>query len=202
VTDQTGAIVAGASVRLLNEANGVIAQTATDSNGVYSFSELSPGQNYRVEVEHQGFQKSLTTNVNIVPGSQNQLTSQLQVGSSTQTVMVTADTSSLQTDSGIQGSAGRLPVARRPHVGTGIGVGAGIGAGAGGGVGGGYVAGLAPGTVSASLASMYAAATGQELGDLFEYKLKDKVTLKKNQSAWHRLRRPRSRLRKYRSGTA
>ena len=28
-----------------------------------------------------------------------------------------------------------------------------------------------------------AAASGQELGDLFEYKLKDKVTLKKNQSA-------------------
>src|SRR6202051_3836534 len=28
-----------------------------------------------------------------------------------------------------------------------------------------------------------AAASGQELGDLFEYKLKDRVTLKKNQSA-------------------
>jgi len=28
-----------------------------------------------------------------------------------------------------------------------------------------------------------AGATGQDLGDLFEYKLRDKVTLKKNQSA-------------------
>ena len=30
---------------------------------------------------------------------------------------------------------------------------------------------------------MTAAANGQGLGDLFEYKLKDKITLKKNQSA-------------------
>jgi hypothetical protein len=42
---------------------------------------------------------------------------------------------------------------------------------------------MSPGVVEASLASMNAAASGQGLGDLFEYKLKDKVTLKKNQSA-------------------
>ena len=34
-----------------------------------------------------------------------------------------------------------------------------------------------------SLSAMTAAANGQGLGDLFEYKLKDKITLKKNQSA-------------------
>jgi len=42
---------------------------------------------------------------------------------------------------------------------------------------------LAPGVVEESLAQANAAASGQELGDLFEYKLKDRVTLKKNQSA-------------------
>src|SRR5271154_3532376 len=51
VTDASGAMVAGATVRLLNENNAPIAQTTADSNGQYSFSELSPGQNYRVEVE-------------------------------------------------------------------------------------------------------------------------------------------------------
>src|SRR6202047_3100936 len=39
VTDASGAVVAGAVVRLLND-NGVIAQTTSDSNGQYSFSEL------------------------------------------------------------------------------------------------------------------------------------------------------------------
>jgi hypothetical protein len=45
------------------------------------------------------------------------------------------------------------------------------------------LAALAPGAVENSLAGMQAAASGQGLGDLFEYKLKDRVTLKKNQSA-------------------
>jgi hypothetical protein len=186
VTDPSGAAVAGANVRLLNENNGVIAQTSTDSNGQYSFEDVMSGQNYRVEVERMGFQKNLVTQVNVAPG-ENQLNSQLQVGSSTQTVMVSADTASLQTSaSAISGSAGKLQVARRAHA-TGLGVGGGAGGGAfGGAIKGRAVTGLAalsPGTVEASLASMNAAATGQGLGDLFEYKLKDKVTLKKNQSA-------------------
>src|SRR5262249_29121293 len=42
---------------------------------------------------------------------------------------------------------------------------------------------LVPGTLEASREAMGAAANGEELGDLFEYKLKDKVTLRKNQSA-------------------
>lgn len=42
---------------------------------------------------------------------------------------------------------------------------------------------LTPGAVENSIAQMNAAANGAGLGDLFEYKLKDRVTLKKNQSA-------------------
>src|SRR6266699_4283522 len=50
VTDQSGAAVPSANVRLLDENNGVIAQTITESNGQYSFSGVSTG-NYRIEVE-------------------------------------------------------------------------------------------------------------------------------------------------------
>lgn len=42
---------------------------------------------------------------------------------------------------------------------------------------------LSPGFVDTTREMSEAAASGQELGDLFEYKLKDRVTLKKNQSA-------------------
>jgi hypothetical protein len=42
---------------------------------------------------------------------------------------------------------------------------------------------LSPGIVDTARELSEAAASGQELGDLFEYKLKDRVTLKKNQSA-------------------
>ena len=42
---------------------------------------------------------------------------------------------------------------------------------------------IAPGAVENSISQMNAAANGAGLGDLFEYKLKDRVTLRKNQSA-------------------
>jgi hypothetical protein len=73
-------------------------------------------------------------------------------------------------------------VAKRAHVDF-------AGGSAGGSAGGAFTAGtgsgfgLAPGLVENSIGGMDTAASGQGLGDLFEYKLKDRVTLKKNQSA-------------------
>jgi cell division protein FtsB len=69
------------------------------------------------------------------------------------------------------------------------GIGGGVGAGYGGGVGGGVfrVGGGLPhfdATAAAqSLETTTTVAQTQELGDLFEYKLKDRVTIRKNQSA-------------------
>ena len=75
--------------------------------------------------------------------------------------------------------------------GTGSGSGGGIGAGFGGGTGGGA---FRPGTVQApaaapegfdflAAAKSINAAEGNQLGDLFEYRLKDRVTIRKNESA-------------------
>ena len=97
VADPSGAALAGASVRLLDENNGVIAQTITESNGQYTFSGVSAG-NYRVEVERQGFQKNVVTGLNVSPG-ENQFNTQLHLGSSTQTVEVTAEAATLNTTS-------------------------------------------------------------------------------------------------------
>ena len=179
VTDPSGAIVSGASVRLLDENTGVIAATTTESNGQYSFSGVSTG-NYRVEVERPGFQKSVITGLNVTPG-ENQMNSQLRVGSSAEAVMVTADGTSVQTSSAMVGTAGRLrAVANRPRVDSLALNGRNMG----------DLVALQPGIAGPSVANLEearemgeAAASGQELGDLFEYKLKDRVTLKKNQSA-------------------
>jgi len=61
--------------------------------------------------------------------------------------------------------------------------GAGSGGGMGGGSGAGVGAGIGPHTVSDARASAEAAARAQELGDLFEYKLKEPMTIPKNRSA-------------------
>jgi hypothetical protein len=180
VTDQTGAAVAGATVRLLGSDGTVVAQTSTDSNGQYSFSSQPPG-NYRVEMERPGFRKTVVSNLNLSPGA-NQINGQLQLGAVSETVEVSASTVGMNTTtSEVSSSLGKLPVANRAHVG--IGAGAGGGSLAQNGRNSLTLAALSPGAIENSIGGMEAAASGQGLGDLFEYKLKDRVTLKKNQSA-------------------
>jgi hypothetical protein len=179
VTDPSGAALAGANVRLLDHNNGVIAQTTTESNGQYTFSGVSVG-NYRLEVERQGFQKNMINGLNVTPGEENQFNTQLRLGSSTETVEVSADTATVNTETAMLAGAKKLSaVANRPHVGSGPGLGGGLGKFA--------MAPPPPPPAPVSLEEAWArgeaAASGQELGDLFEYKLKDRVTLKKNQSA-------------------
>ena len=166
------------AVRLMDENNGVIAQTTTESNGQYSFSGVSTG-NYRVEVERPGFRKNVIASLNVAPG-ENQFNSQLQVGSSTETVTVSAEATTVQTSSMLAGSSKLHGVANRPHVDS-LAI---------NGRNYGNFAALQPGVAGPSVANLEearelstAVASGQELGDLFEYKLKDRVTLKKNQSA-------------------
>src|SRR5436190_203056 len=178
VTDPSGAALAGANVRLLDENNGVIAQTTTESSGQYTFSGVSPG-NYRVEVERQGFQKNVIAGLNVSPGQENQFNTQLRLGSSAETVEVSADTTTVNTETAMLAGTKKLSaVANRPHVGSGSGSGSGA-----------FMFAMpppplpSPVSLEEARARGQAAASGQELGDLFEYKLKDRVTLKKNVSA-------------------
>jgi hypothetical protein len=179
VTDATGAAVAGASVRLLDENGTPVATTVTDNSGNYSFSTLAVG-NYRLEAQQRGFKTSEINGVTVSPG-ENQMNSTLQVGSISESIMVTAAAQTVDTSSAeITASGTSLPgVANRPHVGTES--------------GGGYFMAKAPppptppppsaANLDAARELSSTAANGQELGDLFEYKLKDRVTLRKNQSA-------------------
>ncbi len=180
VTDQSGATVAGSHVRLLDENGTVVADTYADSAGQYSFSSLGTGQ-YKVEFEHQGFAKNVVSQLNVAPG-ENQMNTQLRVGSATQSVEVNASAQTLMTESSNLAAVVSPKVANRAHIGTAY------GAGPGGGINGRDISNLAllsPGVANLDLAREMssAAASGQDLGDLFEYKLKDRVTLKKNQSA-------------------
>jgi hypothetical protein len=187
VHDQAGAVIPGATVRLLDQNQTPIAQTVSDSQGRYSFSGLATQENYHVEFGSTGFNKTLMA-ANVGPG-ENSLNATLNVGSSNEAIMVQAAPGVVNTDSAETSSlgpnAGKMRVARQPHVGV-----------AGGtGEGGGYSRletysrafqppnSPSPGTIGDSISAMTAAANGQDLGDLFEYKLKGKVTLKKNQSA-------------------
>jgi len=138
---------------------------------------LSVGS-YSLRLMRSGFKDTLFRDVNIAPGG-NRLDAQLQVGSVAETVTVEASALAVQTSSAEVSGVRASRVANRPHVLAG-----GVGSGMGGGTGGGaFRAGLSPASLEAARTLMEAAASGQGLGDLFEYKLKDRVTLKKNKSA-------------------
>src|ERR1035437_7618346 len=131
VTDPTGAAVAGADVRLMDENNAVIARTNTESDGQHTFSGVSPGT-YRVEMESPGFRKTLIAGLKLTPG-ENHLNSQLQIGSVAESVEVTAHSTALNTTSSTLAGNRLSGVAKRPHVPTSF---------VGGAAGGSYRAGV------------------------------------------------------------
>ena len=58
VTDSSGAAVVGATVSVSNKATGAVRRVTTNSDGIYAFPALLPGE-YEVKVEQQGSQKSI-----------------------------------------------------------------------------------------------------------------------------------------------
>jgi hypothetical protein len=57
VTDPTGAVIPNTTVTLKSVDTGVVRTTSTNTQGLYSFAALAPGQ-YRITVEPQKFAKS------------------------------------------------------------------------------------------------------------------------------------------------
>jgi len=186
VTDASGAVVENAQVQIVNTATGAANSTTTDNQGRYEFDDLAAG-NYRLEFHMNGFQTSVIQGVTLEGNGEQTQDARLQVGSVSQTVEVTAGAPRLN-------EYFRLQVAGKDVAGSGreLGNGRGVGAGSGYGIGGGIPSGSAGGVLggvpgNGALAMLRnqasAGAEGSNLGDLFEYKLKDHVTIHKNESA-------------------
>jgi hypothetical protein len=187
ITDPSGAVIANAQVRLFDSAGNLVGSKASDSAGRYEFDDL-PAAMYRMEISMQGFQHTIVNGLSLGGGNETTQDVAMQVGSASESIAVNAAAPSLQTETAEVGveemgkaqkwlSAGSGRELGAPSAGPGrmYGVGGGIVSGSGGGVG--------PGLYNMALSSVAAAARGQELGDLFEYKLKDRVTIHKNESA-------------------
>ncbi|MGD0429025.1 MAG: carboxypeptidase regulatory-like domain-containing protein [Candidatus Acidiferrales bacterium] len=178
VLDQSGAVIAGTTVQVFSPTGELAATTTTDDQGRYQIGEL-PAANYRVEFSRPGFQKTAMQGVTLGGGREHTQNVTLQVGASAQTVTVTAGAATLDTESAeVSGSPGHA--GSGSELGSGRGVGGRLRAGEGGGTGGGIFNAAA---VSEARRAMSAAAEGSDLGDLFEYKLKDRLTIHKDESA-------------------
>src|SRR5690349_9413485 len=62
VTDSSGSIMPGVTVKATNLDTGIETTTVTTDSGLYSIAQLKPG-NYRVEAERSGFKKLKRENV-------------------------------------------------------------------------------------------------------------------------------------------
>ena len=96
VTDQSGAALAGATVTGRNLDTGLTISTATTDAGLYSLPNLPPGR-YSVKVEATGLKKYEREGVTVRTGSTVSLDIQMQLGSVTEAVTVSADASQLET---------------------------------------------------------------------------------------------------------
>jgi hypothetical protein len=94
VTDPQAKVVAGATVTLINASTGASRTTTTHENGAYSFDAVETGD-YRLEVEANGFKKSVTTDVHALVAKPTALNVQLEIGSVTETVTVASGSAEL-----------------------------------------------------------------------------------------------------------
>jgi hypothetical protein len=90
VADASGAVVAGAKVKVKNTATGLERSTETSGDGSYSLPELPIGT-YNVTVTQQGFQTFVATGVAVNVASERRVDAALKTGEITTMVEVSAD---------------------------------------------------------------------------------------------------------------
>ena len=120
VEDSSQSSVAGAKVTLLNRQNGARAVVVTSGDGYALFSPIVRGT-YEVEVTQGGFKSVKLTALQINVDERRLLRVKLDVSSLAETVEVTADAASIQTEQGALGqvisgrTAVELPLAGRRY---------------------------------------------------------------------------------------
>lgn len=174
VTDPTGASIGGATVRAFDSSGARVGETQTDASGNYQFPTLPEGV-LRIEVEAPGFRRARINGVAISNLRGARQDASLGVGAVTEAVEVTAQLPELQTQA--------AALARSGKVGTGGMLGRSDSR---------KMAAPPPppeprsepaALLDAARESAESAAMAQGIGDLFEYKLKEPITIRKSQSA-------------------
>src|SRR4051812_44464608 len=97
VRDPSGALIPNAAVTATNTATNVARTTTTNSSGLFSFPDLTPGM-YSVQVVSPGFDTTVKTNIELQVQQTARVDFSLSVGQSMQTIEVGANAALLSTD--------------------------------------------------------------------------------------------------------
>jgi hypothetical protein len=100
VTDQNGAVVPAVSVTLTEPATGYARTDASSSTGLFDFAGLNPGT-YSLKVVAKGFETYVQNGITVNTSSLVRADVKLTLGAQDQTVTVSADALTVQTDSNV-----------------------------------------------------------------------------------------------------
>jgi len=97
VKDPSGAAVSGAKVTATQLSTNSVSSTTTTESGDYTLPALLIGT-YRVTVESAGFKRSVNSKVEVTSGSTLRLDFKVELGMVNESVQVSAQASSLETE--------------------------------------------------------------------------------------------------------
>jgi hypothetical protein len=98
VTDTSGAVVPGADVAAKHGGTGVVSNTVTNTDGIFSFPSMPIGP-YTVTVTLQGFKTAVIQNVTVTSAQPTAIRVTMEVGGVTEQVTVSSSSEVVQTQS-------------------------------------------------------------------------------------------------------
>ncbi len=103
ITDQTSAVLPGASVVVTNQLMGTKVSLTSNAEGMYLAPLLPPGT-YRVEVAAKGFKKSVRSDIEVRVSDRLDISFQLEIGTAEQSVTITAEAPLLNSENASLGT--------------------------------------------------------------------------------------------------
>ena len=161
VTDPNGAVIPGAAVTITNSETHQTFVTTTSNEGFYTSPVLAPG-NYTVKVDSPGFKSTVLTSLTVRTSSASRGNVRLEVGSVNETVTITASSETLNTSSATVRGLYSLRGASNNTSLDGVDI---------------------SDAITQPESGVETAATGSEVGDLFEYRIDQPVTVPRDRSA-------------------
>jgi carboxypeptidase family protein/TonB-dependent receptor-like protein len=102
VTDPSGALVAGAQVKVVNNGTDFSREVVTTADGIFRCTLLPPGD-YTLTIEASGFEKQSTPDIRVLVSNTTSIDLKLLLGTSTTTVEVAANVDLADTQSSALG---------------------------------------------------------------------------------------------------
>jgi hypothetical protein len=98
VTDSTGAVLVGVTVKLVDTKTNASYQTQTNAVGAYTFTKLLPGPGYKLIVSKDGFQSQNIDNIYLGVDVTHTQNAQLAIGKTSETIEVNGSGSEVSLD--------------------------------------------------------------------------------------------------------